>query len=93
MEHIIKHETNKEYGGNQKTCYKKAIEMNTNIIVVLHPDYQFTPKLTLSMCYLIANKVYKVVLGSRFLQREVIKGGMPHYKYEANMTLTLSKKH
>ena len=65
--HIITHEANKGYGGNQKSCYNKALEINSDIIVMLHPDYQYTPKLLHSMCYLIANEAYSVVLGSRIL--------------------------
>ena len=68
INHIVKHEQNTVYGGNQKTCYQKAFELNADIIVMLHPDYQYTPKLIHSMCYLIANDVYPVVLGSRILR-------------------------
>ncbi len=89
IRHIIRHSENKGYGGNQKTCYDKAIELNSDIIVMLHPDYQYTPKLIHSMCYLIANGVYEVVLGSRILGRGALKGGMPVYKYIANRLLTL----
>jgi len=77
------------YGGNQKTCYNKALELNVDIIVMLHPDYQYTPKLIHSMCYLIANGVYPVVFGSRILGTGALKGGMPKYKYVANRFLTL----
>lgn len=87
--HILKHEINKGYGGNQKSCYDKALELDSEIIVMLHPDYQYTPKLIHSMCYLIANDVYPVVLGSRILGKGAIKGGMPLYKYIANRLLTL----
>jgi glycosyltransferase involved in cell wall biosynthesis len=87
--HIIEHSENKGYGGNQKTCYDKALEINADIIVMLHPDYQYTPKLIHSMCYLIANNVYKVVMGSRILGKGALKGGMPYYKYVANRILTL----
>lgn len=86
---IIKHQDNLGYGGNQKTCYNKALELNAEIILMLHPDYQYTPKLIHSMCYLIANDVYPVVLGSRILGRGAIKGGMPLYKYVFNRILTL----
>lgn len=89
IEHIIQHTENKGYGGNQKTCYKKALDLNSDIIVMLHPDYQYTPKLIHSMCYLIANDVYEVVLGSRILGKGAIKGGMPIYKYIFNRLLTL----
>lgn len=91
INHIIQHKKNKGYGGNQKTCYLKALEINADIIVMLHPDYQYTPKLVHSMCYLIANDVYQVVLGSRILGRGALKGGMPIYKYIFNRLLTLSQ--
>lgn len=89
INHIIKHKENLGYGGNQKTCYNKALEIDADIIVMLHPDYQYTPKLISSMCYLIANNVYQVVLGSRILGKGALKGGMPFYKYVANRFLTL----
>lgn len=89
INHVIIHEENKGYGGNQKTCYDKALELNSDIIVMLHPDYQYSPKLIHSMCYLIANGVYEVVLGSRILGKGALKGGMPMYKYIANRMLTL----
>jgi glycosyltransferase involved in cell wall biosynthesis len=89
IKHIIRHESNKGYGANQKSCYNKALELNADIVIMLHPDYQYTPKLIHSMAYLIANDVYKVVLGSRILGRGAIKGGMPAYKYFANRLLTL----
>jgi len=88
ISHIIRHEINKGYGGNQKSCYNKALELNSDIIVMLHPDYQYTPKLIHSMCYLIANNVYEVVLGSRILGKGALRGGMPFYKYLANRILT-----
>ena len=91
IQHIIKHEKNKGYGGNQKSCYNKALELNSDIVVMLHPDYQYTPKLIHSMCYLIANDVYEVVLGSRILGKGALKGGMPIYKYIANRLLTLTQ--
>ena len=89
INHVIRHEFNKGYGGNQKTCYNKAISINADIVVMLHPDYQYTPKLIASMCHLIANDVYPVVLGSRILGKGALKGGMPYYKYIANRLLTL----
>jgi len=88
IKHIIKHDKNKGYGGNQKSCYKKALELNADIVVMLHPDYQYTPLLLPSMCYLIANNVYQVVIGSRILGKGALKGGMPIYKYFANRLLT-----
>lgn len=89
IDHIIEHKVNKGYGGNQKSCYNKALDIQADIIVMLHPDYQYTPKLIHSMCYLIANNVYQVVLGSRILGKGALKGGMPLYKYIANRFLTL----
>jgi len=89
IQYVIKHDVNKGYGGNQKTCYNKALEINADIVVMLHPDYQYTPKLIHSMCYLIANEVYPVVFGSRILGVGAVKGGMPIYKYVANRFLTL----
>ncbi len=91
IEHIIVHNKNKGYGGNQKTCYSKAIECNADIIVMLHPDYQYTPKLISAMCSIIAYGVYPVVLGSRILGKGALKGGMPLYKYFFNRLLTLSQ--
>jgi len=89
IHHIIRHEKNLGYGGNQKSCYNKALELESDIVVMLHPDYQYTPRLLHSMCYLIANQVYEVVLGSRILGKGALKGGMPRYKYIANRLLTL----
>jgi glycosyltransferase involved in cell wall biosynthesis len=89
INHIIKHDVNLGYGGNQKTCYNKALELGGDIIIMLHPDYQYTPKLIHSMSYLIANEVYSVVIGSRILGKGALKGGMPIYKYVANRFLTL----
>ena len=89
IKHVIRHEYNKGYGGNQKTCYNKALDLNADIIVMLHPDYQYTPKLIESMCSIIANGLYPVVLGSRILGKGALKGGMPIYKYFANRLLTL----
>jgi len=89
IKHIIRHERNKGYGGNQKTCYKKALELDADIVIMVHPDYQYTPKLIPSMCHLIANDLFHVVLGSRILGTGALKGGMPLYKYVANRFLTL----
>ncbi len=88
VEHIIIHDKNKGYGGNQKSCYNKALELGSDIIIMLHPDYQYTPKLIHSMAYLIANDVYQVVFGSRILGKGALKGGMPLYKYISNRFLT-----
>jgi hypothetical protein len=85
---VILHEKNKGYGGNQKTCYDTALKLGGDIVIMLHPDYQYTPKLIHSMAYLIANEVYPVVLGSRILGNGALKGGMPMVKYIANRGLT-----
>lgn len=86
---IIKHDKNKGYGGNQKTCYTKALETEADIIIMVHPDYQYTPRLIHAMSSIIANGVYPVVLGSRILGKGALKGGMPFYKYFFNRFLTL----
>ena len=85
---IIKHSQNKGYGANQKTCYEKALKLNSDIVIMLHPDYQYTPKLIHSISYLIVNDLYKVVIGSRILGKGALNGGMPKYKYIANRFLT-----
>jgi len=89
IDHIIPHSTNKGYGANQKTLYTKAISLDADIIVMLHPDYQYEPKLISAMVSIIAEDVYPVVLGSRILGNGARKGGMPLYKYVANRFLTL----
>ncbi|HEX2628219.1 MAG TPA: glycosyltransferase family 2 protein [Chitinophagaceae bacterium] len=89
--HIVRHEQNKGYGGNQKSCYKKALEVGADIIIMLHPDYQYTPALIGPMASLIANNVYPVVLGSRILGKGALKGGMPVYKYFFNRVLTATQ--
>lgn len=88
IKHIIIHDQNKGYGANQKSCYQKALELNADIIVMLHPDYQYTPKLIPAMCTLVANNLYDVVLGSRILSKGALQGGMPLYKYVSNRILT-----
>lgn len=88
IKHVVRHSENRGYGGNQKSCYSKALELGADIIIMLHPDYQYTPKLIHSMAYVIANDVYPVVFGSRILGNGALKGGMPIYKYIANRTLT-----
>ncbi|HEV8537544.1 MAG TPA: glycosyltransferase family 2 protein [Bacteroidota bacterium] len=85
----IVHQKNLGYGGNQKTCYSTALEHNADIVVMLHPDYQYTPKLITAMTYLIESNEYDVVLGSRILGGKAIHGGMPLYKYVGNRILTL----
>jgi glycosyltransferase involved in cell wall biosynthesis len=86
---VIRHPRNRGYGGNQKTCYRKALEMGADIVVMVHPDYQYTPRLITAMAAMIAYGVYDVVLGSRILGRGALRGGMPLYKYAANRALTL----
>lgn len=83
------HSKNTGYGGNQKTCYSKALELGADIVIMLHPDYQYTPKLIPAMVELIRSGEYDVVLGSRILGGKAIKGGMPRYKYYSNRILTL----
>ncbi|MBD3637764.1 MAG: glycosyltransferase family 2 protein [Crocinitomicaceae bacterium] len=89
IEHIVVHEKNRGYGGNQKSCYNKALEIGADIIIMVHPDYQYTPKLITPMVSLIANEVYPVVIASRILGKGALKGGMPRYKWIANRFLTL----
>lgn len=91
IHHVIKHEENKGYGGNQKTCYNKALEIGADIVVMVHPDYQYTPKLVEAMVSIIGNELYDVVLASRILGKGALKGGMPIYKYIANRFLTLTQ--
>ncbi|MBU1090574.1 MAG: glycosyltransferase family 2 protein [Candidatus Omnitrophica bacterium] len=85
---VYLHEKNRGYGGNQKTCYRKALEKNADIIIMLHPDYQYPPKLITAMAGLICSEMFDVVLGSRILGGYATKGGMPLYKYFANRILT-----
>jgi glycosyltransferase involved in cell wall biosynthesis len=91
IKHVIKHEKNKGYGGNQKTCYDTALSLGADIVVMLHPDYQYTPKLIQSLSYLLANDLYPVAFGSRILGKGALRGGMPMYKYIFNRCLTLSQ--
>ena len=91
IKHIIKHQKNRGYGGNQKSCYDKALELGGDIVIMLHPDYQYTPHLIPSMAHIIANDLYPVVFGSRILGKGALKGGMPMYKYIFNRCLTLSQ--
>ena len=86
--HVHVHEKNKGYGGNQKTCYRLALEAGADIVIMLHPDYQYTPKLIPAMASIIGNEVHPCVLGSRILGGYSLKGGMPHWKYIANRFLT-----
>ena len=91
IKHIIQHDINKGYGGNQKSLYNKALALGGDIIIMLHPDYQYTPKLIPAMVSIIGNNLYDVVLGSRILGNGALKGGMPMYKYIANRFLTLTQ--
>lgn len=91
IEHVVRHDKNKGYGGNQKTCYNKALDIGADIVIMVHPDYQYTPKLIAPMSHLLASGVYPVVIGSRILGKGALKGGMPMYKYIANRILTLSQ--
>ncbi len=83
------HRENRGYGGNQKTCYRQALGLGAEVVVMLHPDYQYTPKLIHAMSGMVAYGVYEVVLGSRVLGKGALAGGMPLYKYMANRFLTL----
>ena len=88
---IIEHKSNKGYGGNQKSLYNKALELNGDIVIMLHPDYQYTPKLIPAMVNIIGDELYPVVLGSRILGKGALQGGMPLYKYLANRILTFTQ--
>ena len=85
----VSHERNRGYGGNQKTCYTAALARGADIVVMLHPDYQYTPKLVTAMASMIASEEFDVVLASRILGRGALVGGMPMYKYVSNRVLTL----
>ena len=91
IQHVIQHEKNKGYGGNQKSLYNKALELGGDIVIMLHPDYQYTPKLIPAMVNIIGDDLYPVVLGSRILGKGALRGGMPLYKYIANRFLTLTQ--
>ncbi|MEE3622903.1 glycosyltransferase family 2 protein [Nitrospirillum sp. BR 11752] len=86
--HTLRHDRNRGYGGNQKTCYQAALARGADIIIMLHPDYQYTPKLVTAMASMIASTEYDVVLASRILGKGALAGGMPLYKYVANRVLT-----
>jgi glycosyltransferase involved in cell wall biosynthesis len=88
IRHVIEHENNRGYGGNQKTCYEQALRLGADIVVMLHPDYQYTPRLIRSMVSVLAEDVYDIALGSRILGTEALAGGMPLYKYVSNRFLT-----
>ncbi len=88
IRHVLVHPRNRGYGGNQKTCYEHALNLGADIVIMLHPDYQYTPKLITAMASIIALDVYPVVFGSRILGKGALIGGMPRYKYIANRVLT-----
>lgn len=88
IKHFIRHAQNLGYGANQKTCYQKALELGADVIVMLHPDYQYSPKLIPALCAAIAYGEYDVAIGSRILGNGALKGGMPIYKYVFNRVLT-----
>jgi glycosyltransferase involved in cell wall biosynthesis len=88
IEHVIQHQVNLGYGGNQKTCFDAALSLGADIVVMLHPDYQYTPKLVRAMADVLAEDVYDILLGSRILGNGALQGGMPLYKYVANRALT-----
>lgn len=88
---VYRHEKNRGYGGNQKTCYRMALAAGADIVIMVHPDYQYTPRLIPAMASMIANDLYHCVLGSRILGGYSLKGGMPVWKYIANRFLTLAE--
>jgi glycosyltransferase involved in cell wall biosynthesis len=89
--HVIRHERNSGYGANQKTCYREALRRGADIVVMVHPDYQYTPKLITAMAAMISSGVYQAVMASRVLGRGALAGGMPRYKYVSNRLLTLAQ--
>lgn len=91
IRHVVRHEKNRGYGGNQKTCYQTALSLGADIIIMLHPDYQYDPRLITSMAAVIAHEVYPVVFGSRILGKGALRGGMPMYKYIFNRMLTFTQ--
>lgn len=91
IKHVIRHEQNLGYGGNQKSCYRKALELDADITIMVHPDYQYTPKLIPVMAHMIGSGLYDSVMASRILGKGALRGGMPLYKYIANRFLTLTQ--
>jgi len=91
IKNIIRHEDNRGYGGNQKTCYDTALSLGADIVIMLHPDYQYTPLLIPAMAHIISSNLYQVVLGSRILGQGARRGGMPLYKYISNRFLTFTQ--
>ncbi|MCU7835959.1 MAG: glycosyltransferase family 2 protein [gamma proteobacterium symbiont of Taylorina sp.] len=86
--YIVSHKTNQGYGANQKTCYQKALDLGADVVIMVHPDYQYDPRLVTAMASLISSNVFDCVMGSRILGTGALKGGMPFYKYVANRLLT-----
>jgi glycosyltransferase involved in cell wall biosynthesis len=86
---VITHSVNRGYGANQKTCYQEALRRGADIVIMLHPDYQYSPRLIGAMAWLVASEEFDIVLGSRILGTGALKGGMPFYKYASNRRLTL----
>ncbi|WP_139921387.1 glycosyltransferase family 2 protein [Hymenobacter sp. DG01] len=91
IQHVIRHDVNRGYGGNQKTCYNHALALGADIVVMVHPDYQYTPKLLPAMVALLECGLYDAVFASRILGKGALKGGMPLYKYVANRALTFAQ--
>ncbi|NND05774.1 MAG: glycosyltransferase family 2 protein [Saprospiraceae bacterium] len=91
IQHIVRHDQNLGYGANQKSLYNAALAIDADIIIMLHPDYQYTPKLITAMVTMIGHRIFDVVLGSRILGKGALKGGMPRYKYIANRLLTATQ--
>ena len=89
--HTIIHGENRGYGGNQKTCYAEALSKGADVVVMVHPDYQYSPRLITAMASMVVSGHYDVVLASRILGGGALKGGMPFYKYVANRFLTLAE--
>lgn len=89
--HTLRHDMNRGYGGNQKTCYANALARGADIVVMLHPDYQYSPRLVTAMASMIASAHYDVVLASRILGKGALSGGMPLYKYVSNRALTFAE--
>lgn len=88
IQHVLVHERNRGYGGNQKSCYRKALDLGADIVVMIHPDYQYTPKLLNALISMVASGVYDAVFASRILGKGALQGGMPRYKYWSNRFLT-----
>ncbi len=87
--HVVRHERNRGYGGNQKTCYAEALARGADIVIMLHPDYQYSPRLVTAMASMLVSGEYDAVMASRILGKGALRGGMPLYKYVANRGLTL----